>query len=148
MGEQAYDDDLQAALDLGAEALSVKLCEAAFDGNLSRVQELIKSGADPFFWGLWWENCLSSCSSRRKVNFWLNPNPNPNNNLRLEIFKYLYEQKPISFYIKDNLGNTPFSEAFNHKRSRIIKFLIKKGAKLRSTDQINDFFEYCSNGDV
>ena len=49
MGEQAYDDDLNVALDLGAEALSVKLCEAAFDGNLSKVQELIKSGADPLY---------------------------------------------------------------------------------------------------
>ena len=37
MGEQAYDDELLAELDLGSETLSVQLCEAAFDGNLVRV---------------------------------------------------------------------------------------------------------------
>ena len=44
MGEHAYDAEL---LDLTPEALSVKLCEAAHEGNLVRVHELIKLGADP-----------------------------------------------------------------------------------------------------
>ena len=132
MGEQAYDDELLAVLDLGSEALSVQLCEAAFDGNLERVKELIKLGADPMYVDYDGRTAYHLAAAEG----------------RLEIFDYLYDKKPISFDFKDKFGNTPLSEAFNHMQDRIVKFLVSKGAKLNARDYINDFFECCAKGDI
>ena len=124
MGEQAYDDELLAVLDLGSEALSVQLCEAAFDGNLERVKELIKLGADPKDGDYDGRTAYHLAAAEG----------------RLDIVKYLNDHKPISYEFKDKFGNTPLSEAFNHSHSRIVEFLVSKGAKLISSDYVNDFF--------
>ena len=129
MGEHAYDDEL---LDLTPEALSVKLCEAAHEGNLVRVHELIKSGVDPIYGDYDGRTAYHLAAAEG----------------RLEIFEYLYDKKPISLDFKDKFGNTPLSEAFNHMQSRIVEFLISKGAKLIARDYINDFFECCAKGDI
>ena len=38
IGEQAYDDRLDTLLDIGAEAMTVKLCSAARAGDLKEVR--------------------------------------------------------------------------------------------------------------
>ena len=37
IGEQAYDDKLDTLLDIGEEAMTVKLCSAARAGDLKQV---------------------------------------------------------------------------------------------------------------
>jgi Amt family ammonium transporter len=47
IGEQAYDTVLPPLLDIGSDALLLKLNEACMFGNLERVKSLISDGANP-----------------------------------------------------------------------------------------------------
>ena len=47
MGEQAYDQKLDAILDIGLDILASNLCEACYDNDFDKVKELISIGANP-----------------------------------------------------------------------------------------------------
>ncbi len=48
MGEQAYDQQLDLHLELGNDALMLKLCTAAAQGELATLKMLLRAHADPY----------------------------------------------------------------------------------------------------
>ena len=131
IGEQAYDDNLVAFLDLGEEALTIKMCEAAYKGDMKQLQELIKVGGDPN---------KADYDGRTPCHLAASEG-------RIEILNYLYKYHNVSLTVKDKMGNTPLLEAFRNRRNKTVKYLVAKGAKLKDSE-ISDFFETCTKGNT
>merc|ERR1712100_190093 len=101
IGEQAYDDKLDELLDLGEEAFVTELLDACTMGDLPRVRNLVKRGADPE--GTDYDNRapLHLAASEGHLN----------------VVKYLVIQQGVDVNPVDRFNHTPLSDAigFDHK---------------------------------
>ena len=97
IGEQAYDDSLDIALDLGNESATTLLCEAAAAGNVQEVARICKSGASPH---------LGDYDGRRPLHLAASEG-------RFGVCKYLIDAHKVDVNVKDKFGNVPLMEAIH-----------------------------------
>ena len=132
IGEQAYDDTLPLLLDLGSQVLTAKLCDACRDGNLPKVQQLVKEGAPPTAADYDLRTPLHLAASEG----WL------------EIASWLITYHRADVNCSDRFGNTPLSDAIRRNHTKLAGWLKAHGA-LESTFGIDgDMIRAAADGNT
>jgi Amt family ammonium transporter len=111
IGEQAYDMKLPPVLDIGEDALLLKLNEACLRGDLVKAKSLINDGADPQ--GVDYDGRSPAHLAAAEGH--------------LDIIKYLIEYHQINVNTEDRFGNTLLAEAIQHSQRHICEYLQKRG---------------------
>ena len=131
IGEQAYDDSLDIALDLGNESATTLLCEAAAAGNVQEVARICKSGASPH---------LGDYDGRRPLHLAASEG-------RFGVCKYLIDAHKVDVNVKDKFGNVPLMEAIHGGHKRVVALLCEHGAKGDEVELSDAIVEAAAQGD-
>eukprot|EP00762_Andalucia_godoyi_P006268 ANDGO_05825.mRNA.1 Ammonium transporter 1 len=116
IGESAYDQELHMLLDLGADTLTIKLCEAAAAGDLGEVKNLCSHGADP---------SRGDFDGRTPLHLAACEN-------QLVVARYLLDnyRGVVDVNAIDKFGRTPLEDALSHGREEIARFLGDRGGRV------------------
>lgn len=131
IGEQAYDQDLDELLDLGADVLTEKLCEAAAKGELVEVKRLVAAGARPD---------TGDYDSRTPAHLAASEG-------RLDVLRYLVKQDDVDVNARDRWGGTPLTDAVRHRRADVVAWLKANGGHMQHTDAMQgELHDLAANG--
>ncbi len=133
IGEQAYDDELHALLDIGPAALAAHLREAAGAGDLDKLKSYISKGA-PCELGDYDGRTSIHCAAA---------------NGHLHILQYLHQRHHVDINVTDRLGHTALSDAVQGKHIRCVQWLKLQGAEVISSSQATNFavLKHSAEGD-
>jgi ankyrin repeat protein len=112
IGESAYDQDLNALLDLGSDALTTKLCEAAAAGDLAEVRNFLSLGADA---------TLADYDGRTALHLAAAEG-------HLSVVKLLAERHGVDLNALDRYNGTPLLDAVTHDHDQVARWLRAHGA--------------------
>ncbi|PWA41543.1 Ankyrin repeat-containing protein [Artemisia annua] len=109
--------EIKANIELQDAELALRLNNAAYNGDLSRLKSLIRAGADPNKKNFDGRSPLHLAASKGHE----------------DIALFLI-QEGVEVNISDNFGNTPLLEAIKRGHDNIASLLIKEGCSLTITD--------------
>ncbi|KAK9062199.1 hypothetical protein SSX86_019385 [Deinandra increscens subsp. villosa] len=123
--------DLTTHIGMQEAELSLRLNSAAFNGDLSQIKSLIRSGADPNKKDYDGRSPLHLAASKG----------------HMDITLFLIETR-VEVNISDNFGNTPLFEAIKNGHDNIASVLVNEGGSLNITEAGNFLCSYVARGDI
>ncbi|KAI7756265.1 hypothetical protein M8C21_015499 [Ambrosia artemisiifolia] len=123
--------DITVHMGMQEAELALKLNSAAFDGDLSQIKSLIRSGADPNKQDYDGRSPLHLAAAKGHV----------------DIVVFLI-QNDVEVNISDNFGNTPLFEAIKNAHENVAAILVNKGGSLKINEAGNFLCSCVARGDI